>query len=250
MEDKEIEQAKEYKTETRLEKEKKRKKIITIVVIVSLVIDIVLLIILLLIRVNKNKGQSSSNNNDDSSSVYQYEEEVNTFKQSLLTIMNNYVDNDISKSDAQYDLTNIISISTDTSNHVIYTGYNDNYIATMSLELNNLNDFINDINNATNILNKSCIYLDIDNLSNNPLLEDTDFNKDTKSQIKYKLASNGGTHKALSASYFDNNDNSYYSITNYQYEIGEFHFANITADNITQYTLEQTPIMYYLIQGL
>ena len=249
MENKEIEQEKEYKGETRLEKEKKRRKIITIVVIASLIVDIILLIILLLVRINKNKGQSSSNN-DDSSSVYQYEEEVNTFKQSLLTIMNNYVDDDMSKSDTQYDLTNIISISTDTSNHVIYTGYNDNYIATMSLELNNLNDFINDINNQTHIVNKSCIYLDIDNVSSNPLLEDTDFTKDNKSQIKYKLASNGATHKALSASYFDTTDNSYYSITNYQYEIGEFHFSNITADNITQYTLEQTPIMYYLIQGL
>ena len=230
------------KKDSQANKAKKRKKIAAIIVIIGVIIDIILLILFLLLKKNY-KRQPTSDNNEDS----QYMETANHFKGTLLSIMNDFVDNNLSKPDSQFDITNIVSISTNVSNQVIYTGYNNNYVMSMSLELDNLNNFINDIE-SNNIKSMNGLFLDIDNISNNPLLEDNEFKKEQYSNMKYKLATNGASHKSLSASYLVND--TYYSITNYQYEIGEFHYENITEDNKTGYSVSTNPVMYYLLASL
>ncbi len=236
--------------EEKLEKEENKKdkrKILGILVIIGLIIDIILLIIFL---IYKNNKKPSTNSEDTSGSLEeQYIEESNTFKNKLLTLMNTSIDVDLEKTNSQFDMTNIISVSMDTSNHVLFTGYNENYVSTMTIALTNLNSFIDDINND-NYGTTSISFFDIDKVSLNPLLEDDDFNDEHKSNIKFVLATNNATHRSLSSSYFDNNDNSYYSITNYQYEIGEFHYSNISEDNKTGYNLNNNPVMYYLLKGL
>ena len=234
--------------EEKLEKENKKKdkrKILGILVIIGLIIDIILLIIFLIYK--NNKKPSTDVDSSSSSIEEQYIEEAQTFKNKLLTLMNTSIDVDLEKTNSQFDMNNIISVSTDTSNHVLFTGYNDNYVSTMTISLSNLNNFIDDINND-NYGATSISLFDMDKVSLNPLLEDNDFNDGHKKNIKYVLATNNATHRSISSSYFDDNDNTYYSITNYQYEIGEFHYLNITDDNKTGYTLEDNPVIYYLLK--
>lgn len=234
--------------EEKLEKENKKKdkrKILGILVIIGLIIDIILLIIFLIYK--NNKKPSTDVDSSSGSIEEQYIEEAQIFKNKLLKLMNTSIDVDLEKTNSQFDMSNIISVSTNTSNHVLFTGYNDNYVSTMTISLSNLNNFVEDINND-NYGSTSISFFDIDKVSLNPLLDDSDFNDGHKKNIKYVLATNNATHRSISFSYFDDNDNTYYSITNYQYEIGEFHYLNITDDNKTGYTLEDNPVIYYLLK--
>ena len=235
----------ERKTEEpKEEKGHNRRKIIGIIAIIGLVIDIIILIIFLLLRFNK---APTTNSEEDRTSEYM--ESANQFKNKLLTMMNNSIDHDLSKTDSQFDMEGIISIITNDTNEVVFTGFNDNYVATMNIKLGNLDNFIDKIN-KNDYIETTISFYDNDSVSSNPLVLDTDFNNDQRINIKHKLAIANPTHRALSATYFDKSDSMYYSITNYQYEIGEFHFNQITSNNMTGYSLEATPVMYYLLGSL
>ena len=88
--------------------------------------------------------------------------------------------------------------------------------------------------------------VDKDKIAVNPLNDDNDFKQIKKNNLSYVVATNGASKRNLSASYFNIDENKYYSITNYQYDNGDFHFNNITSNNMTSYSLEENPIIYHL----
>lgn len=235
----------ERKTEEpKEEKGRNRRKIIGIIAIIGLVIDIIILIIFLLLRFNK---VPTTNSEEDRTSEYM--ESADQFKNKLLAMMNNSIDHDLSKTDAQYDMEGIISVTTNDTNNVVFAGFNENYVVTMNIQLGNLDNFVDKINKDDYIKTTISFY-DNDSVSSNPLVSDTDFNNGQRNNVKHKLAIINPTHRGLSATYFDKSDGMYYSITDYQYEIGEFHFSQITSNNMTGYSLDVSPVMYYLLQSL
>ena len=225
------------------ERAKSKRKIVSLIVIIGLIIDIILLIVFLILRFNYKKNNNSSNQSIDMTS--EYISQADNLKTKLLNIMNYHIDNDLSKTDEKYDVSSLISISTNDNNEVIYTGYNNDYVVSLNIKLDNLNNFINDINND-NYTNVTISFLDKDKIAVNPLNDDNDFKQIKKNNLSYVVATNGASKRNLSASYFNIDENKYYSITNYQYDNGDFHFNNITSNNMTSYSLEENPIIYHL----
>lgn len=235
----------EKKTEQPKEKKgRNTRKIIGIIAIIGLVIDIIILIIFLLLRFRTKPAPTSS---EDKTSEYM--ESAEGFKTKLLNMMNYSIDHDLYKTDAQYDMEGIISITTNDTNEVSFTGFNDNYVVTMNIRLGSLDNFIDKIN-KNDYIETSISFYDNDGVSSNPLADDTDFNNGQRKNVKHKLAVTNPTFRGLSATFLDNSDGMYYSITNYQYEIGEFHFNQITSNHMTGYSLDTSPVMYYLLQSL
>ncbi len=224
------------------DKKAKKRKIISIIAIVGLSIDLIILMATLSFRI-----KLEMQNRREAEQTLQYQQSAEELKNQLVSIINDSL-KDIDN-DEQYPINNIASFMIDQQNKALLTGYNEQYVVNMSFDFSIDDDVIKQIM-TNNIISKSLDISNRDTISNNPLLSDNDFLKNQYSQMHYVIGKNDSSIRNLSATYYDYQNDRYETISNYAYEMDDFHYQDITNINKASYTLKDNPVIYYLLSNI
>ena len=219
---------------------KDRRKIFIFGVIVIFLLGIICALFLIINIFNRNNTSSSSSNNEE------YVEQAESLKNSLLEFANNQIDDEggLDKKDEKYDVNKIASINIDT-NMFSYTTYNEKYVFSISMELNNMEDIEYSIKHH-GYSNLEIKEKEVVTSETNPLLLDGDFLTNIKDN-KYVsiLNKTNDVYRYIDMTYLGKDDK-YYSLCSYQYKTGEFNIEGVE-ENLYSVGIEK-PILFNLLK--
>ena len=208
--------------------------IISIVVIFILAVTIAFVFVL---NFNGKKGKTSSSED--------YSPKVTELKQTLLDFANTEIDNSLDKKEEKYDVSDLVSLTIAT-NKLSYSSYNDNYLFSIDMDIDDTNDIISSIKNH-HYQNVEIKYKEIVKSEINPLLEDVDFKSNINgNNYKSFLSKTNDIYRYIDITYLGNDDK-YYSLSSYKYKNGEFNIEGIE-EALYEVSKNDKPVLYELLK--
>ena len=210
--------------------------IISIVVIFILAVTIAFVFVL---NFNGKKGKTSSSED--------YSPKVTELKQTLLDFANTEIDNSLDKKEEKYDVSDLVSLTIAT-NKLSYSSYNNNYLFTIDMDIDDTNDIISSIKNH-HYQNVEIKYKEIVKSEINPLLEDVDFKSNINgNNYKSFLSKTNDIYRYIDITYLGNDDK-YYSLSSYKYKNGEFNIEGIE-EALYEVSKNDKPVLYELLKTM
>ena len=210
--------------------------IISIVVIFILAVTIAFVFVL---NFNGKKGKTSSSED--------YSPKVTELKQTLLDFANTEIDNSLDKKEEKYDVSDLVSLTIAT-NKLSYSSYNDNYLFTIDMDIDDANDIVSSIKNH-HYQNVEIKYKEIVKSEINPLLEDVDFKSNINgNNYKSFLSKTNDIYRYIDITYLGNDDK-YYSLSSYKYKNGEFNIEGIE-EALYEVSKNDKPVLYELLKTM
>ena len=223
-----------------MDKKKKNKLILTYIFVIFL-IGIVFTIVLLIMSF-KNKGESSSSSDESA-----YIEDAKKLKTSLIDLSNEWIDSEygLNKKEEIYDSKDLISFRIDQS-ILYYSSFNDNYLYSMSLVINDMNDIVTSIENK-NYSDVTINMKDIVKSENNPLVIDPDYKSNIKgNNIKGIVNKTNDEYRYIDSTYLGNDDNMY-SVYSFMYKNNDFNIEGLEENNLYSVNKNDKPVVYHLL---
>lgn len=216
----------------------KRKKIYIISVVVIFILAVTIAFVFVL-HFNGKKGKTSSSED--------YSPKVTELKQTLLDFANTEIDNSLDKKEEIYDVDDLVSLSIAT-NKLSYSSYNNNYLFTIDMDIDDTNDIISSIKNH-HYQNVEIKYKEIVKSEINPLLEDVDFKSNINgNNYKSFLSKTNDIYRYIDITYLGNDDK-YYSLSSYKYKNGEFNIEGIE-EALYGVSKSDKPVLYELLKTM
>lgn len=223
-----------------MDKKKKNKLIMTYIFVIFL-IGIVFTIVLLIMSF-KNKGDSSSSSDESA-----YIEDAKKLKTSLIDFSNEWIDSEygLNKKEEIYDSKDLISFRIDQS-ILYYSSFNDNYLYSLSVVINDMNDIVTSIENK-NYSEVTINMKDIVKSENNPLVIDPDYKTNIKgNNIKGIVNKTNDEYRYIDSTYLGNDDNMY-SIYSFMYKNNDFNIEGLEENNLYSVNKNDKPVVYHLL---
>lgn len=216
----------------------KKKKIYIISVVVIFILAVTIGFVFVL-HFNGKKGKTSSSED--------YSPKVTELKQTLLDFANTEIDNSLDKKEEIYDVSDLASLTIAT-NKLSYSSYNDNYLFTIDMDIDDTNDIISSIKNH-HYENVEIKYKEIVKSEINPLLEDVDFKSNINgNNYKSFLSKTNDIYRYIDITYLGNDDK-YYSLSSYKYKNGEFNIEGIE-EALYEVSKSDKPVLYELFKTM
>lgn len=223
-----------------MDKKKKNKLILTYIFVIFL-IGIVFTIVLLIMSF-KNKGHSSSSSDESA-----YIEDAKKLKTSLIDFSNEWIDSEygLNKKEEIYDCKDLISFRIDQS-ILYYSSFNDNYLYSLSVVINDMNDIVTSIENK-NYSDVTINMKDIVKSEYNPLVIDPDYKTNIKgNNIKGIVNKTNDEYRYIDSTYLGNDDN-IHSVYSFMYKNNDFNIEGLEENNLYSVNKNDKPVVYHLL---
>lgn len=220
---------------------RKRNRLVFVYIFVVFLLGIVFTIVLLIMSFKNTGGESSSN--DESAQI----EEAKQLKTTLLTFANEWIDSEygLNKKEEIYDTKDLISFRIDES-VLYYSSFNDNYLYSMSMVINEMNDIVKSINEKK-YSDVTINMKDIVKSENNPLLADPDYRTNIKgNNIKGFVSKTNDEYRYVDATYLGKDDK-LYSVYAFQYKTNDFNIEGLEENNLYSVNKNDKPVVYHLL---
>ena len=217
---------------------KSKKKIVIFALIFFFLLSTAFAIIFI-ISLNQKKGGSTSEDHT--------QEKAESLNRTLLTFINNQIDAEdgLNKKEAIYDVDKLVSFKIDNS-YISYSSYNDNYVFTLSMKLNDINDIEKSIN-VTGYSEVDIRMKEVVKSENNPLLMDADFKANINGNNYVSVLNKpNDMFRDIDMTYLGK-DNKYYSLNSYRYKVNEFNIEGVE-ENLFSISETNNPIIYKLLK--
>lgn len=223
-----------------MDKKKKNKLILTYIFVIFL-LGIVFTIVLLIMSF-KNKGDSSSSSDESA-----YIEDAKKIKTSLIDFSNEWIDSEygLNKKEEIYDCKDLISFRIDQS-ILYYSSFNDNYLFSLSVVINDMNDIVTSIGNK-NYSDVTINMKDIVKSEYNPLVIDPDYKTNIRgNNIKGIVNKTNDEYRYIDSTYLGNDDN-IHSVYSFMYKNNDFNIEGLEENNLYSVNKNDKPVVYHLL---
>ena len=221
--------------------QKKKNKLILTYIFVIFLIGIVFVVVLLIMSF-KNKGDSTSSSDESA-----YIEDAKKLKTSLIDFSNEWIHSEygLNKKEEIHDCKDLISFRIDQS-ILYYSSFNDNYLYSMSVVINDMNDIVTSIENK-NYSKVTINMKDIVKSENNPLVIDPDYKTNIKgNNIKGIINKTNDEYRYIDSTYLGNDDNMY-SVYSFMYKNNDFNIEGLEENNLYSVNKNDKPVVYHLL---
>lgn len=198
---------------------KAQRKILIFAIIFLFLLTFAFTLMFLITSLNKKTSGTSNETSSD--------EEVIQLHDSLLEFANNQIDDELglNKKEEQYDVDKLASFDI-IENILSYSSYNDNYVFTIKMEINDITNIQKCITSHL-YANVEIYQKDIVKTEINPLLTDEDFKTNINGNNYISVLNKpNDQYRHIDMSYLGK-DNKYYSLVAWNYKFDEFSIEGV-----------------------